>query len=78
MSTTLLVAAAVVAAAACPLHMWWQQRRGRRAACGMPVRRAASENDVVALRARQQELAAQIAELEGHEPTPTHDARSRQ
>jgi cell division protein FtsB len=78
MSTTLLVAAAVVAGAACPLHMWWQQRTGRRAACGMPVRRAASEHDVVALRARQQELAAQIAELEAHEPTPEHDARSRQ
>lgn len=63
MSDWLLIPILLAVAAACPLHMWWQHRRSQRAS-GEPDPRPA---DIGALRARQQELSAQIAELEADE-----------
>jgi hypothetical protein len=59
MSTVVL---AVVAAAvlACPVHMLWRMRRGRGTTCGPAASR---EHDVAAVRRRQRDLAARIAEL---------------
>ena len=67
MSTGILIALVVVAALACPLMMWWQSRRGRAAVCCVPARPSEKSGEVEALRARQERLAAQIAELETRE-----------
>jgi hypothetical protein len=58
--STVVFAAGAVAALACPAHMLWQMRRGRRASC-MPAQ--PQENSVEALRRRQRDLEARIAEL---------------
>ncbi len=72
MSTALLVLV-VAAALACPLHMLWAMRRGKRAAC-CPPRRG---DDVEALRARQQALAAELTRRarQGTPASPELEAR---
>ena len=74
MSDALLVGLVVVAALACPLHMWWMHRRGKRAACCPPQRDQAS-TDVAALRARRDEIEAQLAEFDVADDAPTTAAR---
>ncbi len=59
-----ILAVAIVAGLACPVHMWWQHRRGRQAACCPPSRSADQSADAQALRARQENLSALIAEHE--------------
>lgn len=65
MSTAIFIVLAVVAGAACPLHMWWQQRRGRRAGCCAARH---EQPDLETLRARQEQLRTQIAEIESADP----------
>ena len=74
MSDALLVGLVVVAALACPLHMWWMHRRGKRAACCPPQHDHAS-TDVAALRARRDELEAQLAEFDLADEAPATPAR---
>jgi hypothetical protein len=57
---TVVLAIVAAAAAACPAHMLWQMRRGRGATCGPAPSR---EHDVAAVRRRQRDLEARIAEL---------------
>lgn len=74
MSDALLVGLVVVAALACPLHMWWMHRRGKRAAC-CPPQRDHAWTDVAALRARRDELEAQLAEFDLADEAPATPAR---
>ena len=74
MSDALLVGLVVVAALACPLHMWWMHRRGKRAAC-CPPQRDHAPTDVAALRARRDEIEAQLAEFDVADDTPATAAR---
>jgi hypothetical protein len=64
MELALLVAAVLVAGLACPAMMWWQRRRGREAACCAPASVRDERSELEALRERQRELAARIAELD--------------
>ncbi len=67
--STVLLAVAVIAGLACPAHMCWRMRRGQHAAC-CPPRHA--EPDVQALRQRQRDLQARIAQLSKTEaPRPS-------
>jgi hypothetical protein len=59
MSTGVLAIAAA-AAVACPAPTLWQMRRGRRPSCASATR---GRDDVAALRRRQHDLEARIAEL---------------
>lgn len=63
MSQTLLTALVLVAALACPVHMWWMNRQGKRPAC-CPPRKDKQAMDITALRARRQEIDAQLAEFD--------------
>ena len=68
MGQTLLIVLVAIAVLACPLHMWWMTRRGKQPACAGP-RKDESARDLAALRARRQEIDAQLAEFEvGGEP----------
>jgi hypothetical protein len=58
--STVLLAVVAAAAVACPVHMLCQMRRGRRTTCGRAPSRA---HDVAAVRRRQRDLEARIAEL---------------
>ena len=69
MSQTLLTGLIVVAALACPLHMWWMNRGGKQAAC-CPPRKDEAPKDLVALRARRDEIEAQLAEHDIVDRTP--------
>ena len=57
---TVLLAVVAGAAVACPVHMLWQMRRGRGATCGPAPSR---EHDLAAVRRRQRDLEARIAEV---------------
>jgi hypothetical protein len=57
---TVVLAVVAAAAVACGAHMLWQMRRGRPATCGAAPSR---EHDVAAVRRRQRDLEARIAEL---------------
>ena len=72
MSQTLLTGLVLVAVLACPVHMWWMNRRGKRPAC-CPPRKESAPMDVTALRARRQEIEAQLAEFDV-EGAPAHSA----
>mgnify|MGYP000129582598 CR=1 FL=1 len=74
MSQTLLTGLVVVAALACPLHMWWMNRRGKRAAC-CPPRKDERPMDIAALRARRDEIEAQLAEHDIADRTPAAGVR---
>jgi hypothetical protein len=71
--SAVVLAVAAVAAVACPVHMLWQMRHGRRSTCAP----ATPRDDVAALRRRQHNLEARIAELsakngdEHHSYAPT-------
>ena len=69
MSDALLIALVLVATLACPLAMWWQARRGRAAACIVAPRsrHEQADDDVGGLRARHDELGAQIARMESEQ-----------
>lgn len=69
MPDAVLYALIAVAALACPAHMWWANRRGKRPLC-CPPRRHTEEGpaDVEALRARQREVEARLAELDVDAP----------
>ncbi len=56
----IVLAVVAAAAVACPVHMLWQMRRGRGATCGPAPSR---EHDIAAMRRRQRDLEARIAEL---------------
>jgi len=62
MSEGLLTGLVIAAALACPAHMWWMHRRGKRAACCPP---GPAPSNGAGLRARQSEIEAQLAALDG-------------
>jgi len=79
----LFILLALAAASLCPLHMFWQHRRGRQPACCPPDRRSSDDqgeseemDELIALRRRQAELAARIADFEP-EPAPALREASR-
>ena len=75
MPDAVLYALVLVVALACPLHMWWANRRGKRALCCPPRRAGDPGADLDALRARQREVEARIAELDIDAPAaPTAGA----
>jgi uncharacterized iron-regulated membrane protein len=63
----LFVGLVILAALACPAHMWWQHRRGRQSACCPPRKPAPS--DLQALRARRDQIEAQLSEFEVASPS---------
>ena len=65
MSDIALVALLVFTALTCPAMMWWQRRQGRSAACCLPRRTPPDLDSRADLLRRQDDLAAQIAALEG-------------
>ena len=85
MSGWLFILLALAAASLCPLHMFWQHRRGRQPACCPPDHRSSADeseseseemDELIALRRRQAELAARIADFEP-EPAPALREASR-
>ena len=77
MPDAVVYALVLVVALACPVHMWWANRRGKRALCCAPRRQAEPRADLDALRSRQREVEARIAELDIDAPAaPTTGAHT--
>ena len=71
-----LYALILVAALACPVHMWWANRRGKRALCCPPRRGGQKPADLEALRTREREVEARLAEFELDAPAAAPKTRS--